>query len=181
MGKRFERVESAYPRTLALLDRIQPGARGHYLATTPFPRSEAEERAIFRAYVGRGEGRPAHLQRLLEDVADMEAALPTPAMRLAIAPDARVRATGQGVLHARGPLDEALATGLLDLPDYPDAPRDLLLFREGSALELAPLDAAGRALLDACDGTRAWADLTATPDAEARLRRWLQQGVVSAG
>ena len=120
MGKRFERVESFYPRTLALLDRLDPRARGDYLATTPFPRSEAEELATFRAYVAREGARPAAAQRLVLDLADLETLLLGP---------------GSGVLAARGPLDTVLE-GRAGPEAYPDAPARFRAWKEGPAVRL---------------------------------------------
>lgn len=120
---------------------------------------------------------------MLEDVADLETALlalPPPAPLRAIPPEALVRASGIGIVHARGPLDAALSARFADLIAYPGAPGAFVILRDGSDLGLEPLDAAARALLDACDGGRTWRDLALDAGAERRVRRWVQQGVVSA-
>lgn len=122
MGKRFERVESTYPRTLALLDRVDPRTRGDYLATTPFPPSEPAELATFRAYVAREGVRPAPVQRLVLDLADLETLL--------------AGANG-GLLTTRGPLDAALE-GKATAETYPDAPARFTVRKEGPAVRLEP-------------------------------------------
>lgn len=68
-GKRLERVESAYPRTLRALEALEPGARWRYLQGTSFPPGDAEERAAFHAHVrsgGAGGARGAEAQRFLD-------------------------------------------------------------------------------------------------------------------
>ena len=120
MGKRFERVESVYPRTFALLERLDPRTRGDYLATTPFPPSDAAELATFRAYAAREGVRPAPAQRMVLDLADLETLL---------------HAAGGGVLPTRGPLDAAL-DGRIEPAAYPDAPARFTVRKEGPSVRL---------------------------------------------
>jgi len=183
-GKRFERVESAFPRTFRALDALVPGARGAYLAATRFPANEEEEHATFLAHVAAGEGWPAPTQRLLRDLADLEALLarnpPPPGLaRYRMQPDLlRPRVHALLALATRGPLADALdaAPDALAGLAYPDAPSECLVLRQGPEIRLQPLTPALRALLADCSGERTLADLearhgpTTTPLVEAWLR-----------
>jgi hypothetical protein len=184
-GKRFERVASAFPRTLAALELLERGARGRYLATTAFPAGDEEERATFLAFVrGPGPHTPDG-RRLLEDLASLEALLydappaPLPSYRYRLT-ETRPRRTSRAAqrLHAKGPLARALASPTIPA-SYPHAPAELLVARDGVGIALEDVADVGP-LLAACDGTATVEELARAhgPTTPARLQRWLRLGVV---
>lgn len=185
-GKRFERVESAFPRTLRALDTLDKGARWRYLQSTSFPKGDAEERAAFAGFLRAG-GRAPDAQRFLEDLAGLELLLyeaPPPKLpSYRYRPDATRprRAASLLRLRTRGPLAAFLEVPDRPAPDaYPAAAVEVLVHRDGSRVLLEPLEGPAAQLLAACDGTSTVADLAARfgPDADARLRSWFRLGAV---
>jgi hypothetical protein len=187
-GKRLERVESAFPRTLRALEVLEPGARWRYLQGTSFPPGDAEERAAFHAHVRAGAGgRGAEAQRFLEDLADLEALLyAAPQPRL---PSYRYRpeatrpraAPGLLRLRTRGPLAAWVEAASPPGPGaYSPQPAECLVHRDGPRVVCEPLGPAGEALLQACDGSRTVADLVARfgAPADEALQRWFRWGAV---
>jgi hypothetical protein len=179
-GKRLEAVESAFPRTLALLEPWRPGARRRYLESTPFPADDGAERATFRAFAA-ADAPEGWRRRLAADLALVEEAvhaLPLPAprgywMRDGLRPR-RTASAWAGTVS--GPLHQAL-----DGSDggYPERPVRVLALRAHDGLRLEPLDEAGAWLWDSCSGGPTLADLRAQrPGSEARLESWLRLGAV---
>lgn len=186
-GKRFERVESAFPLSLALLEALDPRARGRYLAETAFPPNEEVERATFRAHLAQRRDVGDDARRLLLDLADLEALLyeaPRPGLpSYRYRPEKnRPRVTPHALrLRTRGPLREALALLPAAAPRaYADAPSEWLVLRQGRAVELEPLEESRRALLEACDGARTTVELSSRfgEEAVAVVERWLRFQVV---
>lgn len=178
-GKRLEAVESAFPRTLALLESLRPGARRHYLESTPFPPDDAAERATFRAFVAQ-DAPDGERRRLLADLALVEEAvhrLPPPAPpayrlygRLRPRPSP---STWSGVVS--GPLPDALRGG-----GYPERPTRLLALRPAGGLRMEPLDEAAAKVWTDCTGDATLDELRQRhgDSAPTRVGAWLRSGAL---
>lgn len=184
MGKRLERIASSFPRTLALLLAVEPGARGDYLAQTAFAADDAAERASFSAWLARRLDPDSDAGRLLLDALDVETALAAapPAALASAAPlpdDARPRLRSR-LVPVRGPLVQVLDAGALP-PRYPDEPGHVAALRRPEGPAVLALDAATRALLEACDGERDVAALLARfgPGARGALEGWARLGALA--
>lgn len=180
-GKRLEAVESAFPRTLSLLDSWRPGARRRYLEATPFPADDAAERDAFRAFAVR-DAPEGWRRRLLADLASVEQAahalpLPAPApyrLHDGLRPQPSAAAW---VGAATGPLHVFLRG---EGGAYPHQPTRLLALRSAGGVRLEALDGAPGWLWDACSGGAALADLRrlfgdGAPD---RVEAWLRSGAL---
>lgn len=124
-GKRFERIASAFPRALALLDTHAPAARGDYLARTPFPESAEAERSYFQRIAPTlVKERDAELARLLADVTDAELAAYN------LAPGDRV------ALTVRADLPRVFDALPARPPAYAEAPMRVDVTRTGAGIRV---------------------------------------------
>lgn len=190
-GKRFERVEGAFPISLQILGATGRGARYQYLARTAFPHTEDAEHDTFLAYVHGSHDWAPDLHRLLQDTAELEIALfRTPRPRglpsYRWRPEhVRPQRTSHAItLALRGPLGAVLPRLGQGIPaEYPAEPRTWLALRHGPSIQLEPLDGEVGDLWSACDGTVTLAQLRDELGAwaEKHVQRWLDaQYVVDA-
>ncbi len=189
-GKRLERVESCFPRTLALLQATQAGFWAHYLAHTPFPADDAEERSTFLDYIHADvHDWTPDAKRLLEDLASLEfqvhqTPLPASAPTYRFQPESTRPVQSRHVVRfqSRGPLLDAWrATETRQMPaEYPKDPLHWLVTHDGGSVRLEPLFQDTLTLLSACDGRRTVAALEENhgPGTRPLIQQWLRRGVV---
>lgn len=186
-GKRFERVESAYPLAYRTLMNVFPAWRGEYLALTNFPPDEDAERATFLGYLRERDAWPEPLRRLARDLAELDEALQRlPALGVAqyrMRPDLLRPRHGPGLLRhrTRGPLatvlDGAPAKGVV--PAYADDPHDWLVVRNGPTPELVAWREV-EPILKLCDGARSLPEIESSfPAARPLVEKWLRTHVLA--
>lgn len=188
-GKRLERVESCFPRTLAVLFSLVPEARRHYLSHTPFPRNDAEERKTFQEYV---RSKPGHLpeehHRLLQDIALVERTLYELPSVVPHRTETRPAPTRDrprlsrlvASLRLQGPLWEIWPLHP-QLPNaYPFQPTHVVVGLGGPSAFINPLSTKDQETLAACDGTQTLAQISQRFGADgARIvKRWMREGLL---
>lgn len=187
-GKRFEAIESACPRTLRILEDLDPGFRRTYLQNVPFPRDRQQELSGFIHYVRRQEKYPLHLQRFLEDVLQVELvvhALPTshnlPTWRQNRSlTRPRIR-DPQRRTRLQGPFTTALVGENMARPEsYSQSPREVLIIGSRHDIQIEALTEWQGRLMDRCDGSATVADLEQDfgEDVVAMLEEWFRLRVI---
>lgn len=191
IGKRFERIESCYPRTLQVLEALDQHARANYLAHTHFPASDEAERNAFMAYLQeKMDLWPRDVQRCLHDLATLEKLLysmPTPPGPpvYRIEPDrTRPLRTPYAVLfQSKGMVSAAWSSHLATPTNYAYDPHHWLATWDGPRLWLEPLSRSTLDLLEACNGSQTVAELESTfgPEAVTYMKRWFDKQVIAEG
>lgn len=191
-GKRFDYLNAAFPRTLALLEARDPLVRARYAEEVPLVDDARVEFANFHRWA-RARPVPPEERARLEALCDWERLARTlplaPRGRpFRLADDVRPLATGCAV-----PVDLAADVTLLAEGREPGAaaassasgvapgPARVLVWNDEGKARAERLDPSREALLAACDGKSTLAELVSRFGAEARdpLARWLVAGVLA--
>lgn len=187
--KRFEYLDPAFPRTLALLeDHFDRDVRQRYAAEVPMSADHSAELAAFHTWAHRVVVEPP-VRTLLISLADLEHEARTRQMvrrPLQLRRLAETKPVAAGV-HTVASFDADIVeceesrarSGRFPIP-APGGPVRLLVWNDEGRACFERLDDLSARLLFACDGTR---DCTALVEefggwAEAKLQQWLEVGIL---
>ena len=181
--KRFDYLVAAFPRTLALLESLDPQTRARYAEEVPLVDEREVEYANFHRWA-RARAVPPEAKPRLEALADFERLarsrpLAPRGRPFRLAAETRPRPSGAAVVAAF-PLD---LPALLDGADADPRPTRVLAWNDEGRARAERLDPEREALLLACDGTATLAVLEEKfgPDARACVGRWMESGVLLSG